>query len=239
MSRILSAVLLASAACFSVPAFGDDLKLLTAGGQGIVSGVPDAVTINTGVVSSASTAQGALAQNNQIMTAVFAALKKLGVPDKAVRTTNLNLSPQYAPAQPGVISFPNDRPIVGYRVTNMVSVTLDDVRNAGTVLDALVAAGANQTSGLSYILKNNQALLTEARSKAVENAIERAHTYAAAAGVSLGSIHSISDIGPVSPFFGGMEQAAPALAPMPLPPPPLGVGEQTLRANVTVSWEIK
>lgn len=233
MSRILSAALLAGAACFSIPAFGDDLKLLTAGGQGTVSGVPDAVTINTGVVSSAKTARDALAANSQTMTAVFAALKKLGVADKAIRTTNLNLSPQYAPAPAGTLAFPNDRPIVGYRVTNTVNVTLDDVRNAGTVLDALVAAGANQASGMSYSFKNNQGLLTEARSRAVQNAVERAHTYAAAAGITLGPIHSISDTGPIAPIF-GFEVRAPALT-----PPPLGVGEQTVRANVTVSWEIK
>ena len=163
MSRILGAALLAAAASFAVPALADDLKLLTVAGQGTVGATPDAVSINTGVVSSAGTARDALAQNSQTMTLVFAALKKLGVPDKSVRTTNLNLSPQYAPAPSGTIVFPGDRPITGYRVTNSVNVTLDDVRNAGAVLDALVAAGANQASGLSYIFKNDQGLLSEAR----------------------------------------------------------------------------
>jgi uncharacterized protein YggE len=235
MSRILGAALLAAATGFSLPAFADDLRLLTVAGQGTVSATPDAVTINAGVVSSAKTAREALGQNSQTMTAVFAALKKLGVPDKAVRTTNLNLSPQYAPAPSGSIVFPGDRPITGYRVTNTVNVTLDDVRNAGAVLDALVAAGANQASGINYSVKNDQDLLTQARAQAVQNAIDRAHTYAAAAGVTLGTIHSISDTGPVSAIFGF---EAPALAAN-SPPPPLGVGQQTLRANVTVSWEIK
>ena len=238
MSRVFGILFLASAACFSFPALGDDIRLLTAAGQGVVSAIPDAVTINTGVVSSAKTARDALGQNSQTMTAVFSAIRKLGIPDRAVRTTNLNLSPQYAPAPAGTITFPNDRPITGYRVTNMVSVTLDDTRNAGTVLDALVAAGANQASGLSYTFKNNQELLTQARAKAVQNAIERAHTYAAAAGVTLGAIHGISDTGPASAIF-GFEAPVPQLVANSPPPPPLGVGEQTLRANVTVSWEIK
>jgi len=235
MSRILGAVLLAAATSFSLPAFADDLRLLTVAGQGTVSAIPDAVTIDTGVVSSAKTAREALGQNSQTMTAVFASLKKLGVPDKAVRTTNLNLSPQYAPAPAGTMTYPNDRPIIGYRVTNTVSVMLDDVRNAGAVLDALVAAGANQAGGISYSVKNNQDLLMQARAKAVENAVERAHTYAGAAGITLGTIHSISDTGPVSQVFGFEAPAFAASA----PPPPLGVGEETLRANVTVSWEIK
>lgn len=238
MSRVIGALLLAGVACFSLPAVADDIRLLTAAGQGSVSAIPDAVTINTGVVSSAKTARDALAQNSQTMTAVFSAIRKLGISDRAVRTTNLNLSPQYALAPAGTITFPNDRPITGYRVTNMVSVTLDDTRNAGTVLDALVAAGANQASGISYTFKNNQELLTQARTKAVQNAVERAHTYAAAAGVTLGAIHSISDTGPASPIF-GFEAPVPQLVPNAPPPPPLGVGEQTLRANVNVSWEIK
>ncbi len=219
----------------ALPAAAADPGILTVAGQGTVSAVPDTVAINTGVISSAKTAREALAANSQTMTALFETLKKLGVPDKAIRTTNLNLSPQYAPAPSGQMAFPGDRPVIGYRVTNNVNVTLDNPGRAGAVLDALVAAGANQAGGLSYTFHNDQGLLSQARTEAVKNAVERAHTYAAAAGITLGPIHAINDTGAISPFYGA---AAPAMM-APPPPTPIGVGEQTLRANVTISWEIK
>lgn len=213
-----------------------DPGLLTVAGQGTVSAVPDTVAINTGVISTAKTAREALAANSQTMTSLFDTLKKLGVPDKAVRTTNLNLSPQYASTVGNNFSLPQDRPVTGYRVTNNVNVTLDNPSRAGAVLDALVAAGANQAGGLSYTFHNDQGLLSQARTEAVKNAIERAHVYAAAAGITLGPIHAINDTGAISPFYGA---AAPAMNFAPPPPTPIGVGEQTLRANVTISWEIK
>ena len=227
------ALLLATA----VPAAAEP-GYLTVAGQGAVSAVPDAVTINTGVTSSARTAHEALSANSQAMTAVFDALKKLGVPERAIRTNNLNLSPQYAPAAGNNFSLPQDRPVIGYRVTNTVNVMLDDPRRAGVVLDALVSAGANQAGGLSYIFKNDTGLISQARTEAVKNAIARAHTYAAAAGITLGPIHSITDTGNVFPQLGVANGAANFASPPP-PPTPMGVGEQTLRANVTVSWEIK
>jgi hypothetical protein len=237
MRHALLAALLATATPVALPAWADP-AYLTVTGQGEVSATPDQVIINAGVTSSAKTAREALAQNSQTMTSVFAALKKQGVSERAIRTANFNLSPQYAPAAQGMMAFPNDRPIIGYRVSNNVTVRLDDVSHAGTVLDALVAAGANQANGLSYVFKNNEGFLTSAREAAVKSAFDHAKTYAAAAGVTLGSLHTISDTNnsfmPGYPPMAAMSYAA-ALA----SPPPIGVGEQTLRATVTVSWEIK
>jgi uncharacterized protein YggE len=230
--RLAAILLLAT----SLPAAAEP-AYLTVTGQGVVSAAPNSVTINAGVTSSAKTAHDALAANSQTMTAVFAVLKKLGVPDREIRTANLNLSPQYAPSPANMVTMPFDRPVAGYRVSNTVAVTLDDPARAGTVLDALVAAGANQANGLTFGLRNDEGLLSQARTRAVKDAFERAKVYAEAAGVSLGPIHSISDTNagmPVRPMMGLV-----ANAPAPAPPPPIGVGEQTLHANVTVSWEIK
>lgn len=220
----------------ALPAAAAEPAYLTVAGQGTVNATPDTVILNTGVVSSAKTAREALNANSQTMTALFAVLKKLGVPDRSIRTTNLNLSPQYAPSPTGSMALPYDRPVIGYRVSNNVNVTLDEPERAGSVLDALVAAGANQAGGLSYIFKNDQGLLSQARTDAVKNALERARIYAAATGVTLGPIHAINDTGTISPFYGAMAGHLASPAP---PPTPIGVGEQALRANVTVSWEIK
>lgn len=211
---------------------------ITAAGQGTVSAPPDTVTLNAGVTNSARTAREALAENSRIMTNVFAAMRALNIPERYIRTTNLNLQPQYAPAPANTMVNYADRPVIGYRANNNVSVTIDDVAKAGPALDALVAAGANQSGGISYSIRNSQKLLDQARSDAVKDAMARAKIYAAAAGVTLGPLRAITDTasGPVI-----MSAAAEMrdFAPPPAPPPPIGVGEQTLRVTVTVSWEVK
>ena len=236
---LLLGFLLLPLCLLSGPAMAADPAYITAAGQGMVSAPPDTVTINAGVTNSARTAREALAANSQIMTQVFAAMRTMNIPDRDIRTTNLNLQPQYGPAPAGTIVNLNDRPVTGYRATNNVSITIEDVAKAGPALDALVAAGANQSGGLSYSIRNNQRLLDQARTDAVKDAMARAKVYAAAAGVSLGALHAITDTAPAPVVnLQGFTQPAP-LGALPAPPPPIGIGEQTLRVNITMSWEIK
>lgn len=226
---LVPALLLAAPAALADPAY------LTVGGEGTVSAPPDAVTINAGVTSQGKTAKLALDANSRAMAQVFAAMKVQGIADRNIRTTNLNLEPEYAPLPPGDVQNFNDRPIIGYRVSNMVNVTIDDTAKAGAVLDALVQAGANQAGGVNYVLRNDKDALTQARAAAVKDALARAQTYAAAAGVALGPIHAISDTEPVTvtPRFATAMVAGSKIL------PPTSAGEETVRAAVTVSWEIK
>ena len=220
-----------------LPALADP-AYITSTGQATISAPPDTVTINASVTNSARTAREALTQNSQTMTSVFAAMKALNIPDRDIRTTNLNLQPQYGPVTPGVAINLADRPITGYRATNSVSVTLEDVSRAGPALDALVAAGANQSGGINYTIRNSGPLLDRARADAVKDAMARAKIYAAAAGVTLGPLHAITDTAANPVILTGIQTAATS-PPLPAPPPPIGVGEQTLRVSVTVSWEVK
>jgi uncharacterized protein YggE len=143
-------LLLGAFLALALPARAADPAYITAAGQGTVSAPPDTVTVNAGVTTTARTAREALTQNSQAMTGVFAALRALNIPDRNVRTTNLNLQPQYGPPGPGGAVALAERPITAYRAINNVSVTIEDVSRAGTVLDALITAGANQSGGISY-----------------------------------------------------------------------------------------
>ena len=203
--------------------------LITVTGTGEARGVPDEAVISAGVVNQARTAAAALSENSRAMNAVFAALKRLGVPEKDVQTSNFSIEPQYPPFNANT----PDRPITGYQVSNTVSVILDDVSKAGPTLDALVAAGANQAGGISFAIRNSEALLEQARTDAVKDAAERAETYAKAAGVTLGPIASIGE--------GGVEQPRPVFMAMAkrAAPTPIAAGEQSVTASVTIAWQIK
>jgi uncharacterized protein YggE len=232
--RLARIVVLGTFAVFAQPIAGqaaDQPHVIVVSGQGEVTGVPNQAELSAGVTTNAATADTALADNARRMTAVFAALKRLGVPDKAIGTSNFSVAPQYPPYNQ------NNGPqrIVGYQVSNQVDVTIDDTRNLGPALDALVAAGANQINSISFSIRDADALLTAARTAAVGDAMRRAQTYAKAAGVTLGTVISIQE-------SGGNEGPRPMLRAMAVaaaPVTPTAAGEQSVTANVSVVFEIK
>ncbi len=218
---------LALAALIALPAWAADPHTIAMTGHGEARGRPDIAQIQAGVTTIAPTAAAALAANNSRMNAVFAALKKLGVPDRNVQTSGFSVFPQYTDGNNN-----NLRRLNGYQVSNTVSVKLEDIGRTGPALDALVAAGANQMNGISFDIAKPEPLLDQARADAVADARHRAAVYAKAAGISLGSIQSISEHGASAPPRPMYRMAMMADA------APVAPGEQTLSADVTMVWEI-
>lgn len=227
----LFAALLGSASLGSFsPALAEDVHTITMTGHGEMRAAPDLVTINAGVTTDAATAAAALAANTSKMNGVFSALEKMGVPRKNIQTVNFSVSPQYSSNRGADNSAPH---LTGYRVTNQVSLRLDDVAGLGKALDALVSAGANQMNGVNFAIKDPEPLLQKARAQAVADARQRAQTYAQAAGVTLGPVMSISEGGGGGPRPMYRMMAMEAAAPV-----PVAAGEESVSADVTVVWEI-
>ncbi len=202
-------------------------RTLTMSGQGEVRAAPDSVNLSAGVTSQGVTAAAALATNTTRMQGVFAALKKLGVADKDMQTSNFSVSPLMSDG--GNNQAPR---VTGYQVNNQVRVRLDDVSKLGAALDALVTAGANQMNGVDFTIKEPAPLLTQARGNAVADAKAKAETYAKAAGVNLGPILSISEneISSPRPMYAPMAMMAKAV--------PMAAGEESVTAQVSIVWEI-
>lgn len=203
-------------------------RTISVSGSGSANGAPTQAQLSAGVTTIAPTASTALAQNARKMTGVFDALKRLGVPERSIQTSNFSVSPQYAPN--------GAQRITGYQVSNQVDVTLDDTDKLGPALDALVTSGANTVNSISYGIKDPSALQTTAREAAVADAIQRARTYAKAAGVSLGPVVSIQEGATEMPrpmfaakFMAGNDMAAT----------PTAAGELSVTANVTVVFELR
>ncbi len=208
-------------------------RLITVSGQGEASAAPDRAEITAGVVTQGASAADALAANSRAMSDVFATLKKAGIPEKSIQTSNFNVSPQYTPYNSNSTEPPK---IVGYQVSNTVTVKVDDLKKLGPDLDALVSSGANQVNGVSFSIRDTKPLAEEARADAVKDAMAHAQTYAKAAGVELGRVMAISEGGGRSPQPVMLAMRA---APMAAPPPPMAEGEQSVFVNVTMTFEIR
>jgi uncharacterized protein YggE len=172
-----------------------------------------------------------MSDNARRMSAAVAALKKAGVADRDIQTSSLNLNPQYRYGE-------NMPPVItGYQASNQVSVRFREIKRAGTILDTLVAVGANQINGPSFGIDKPEAALDEARTAAIAKARARADLYARAAGLSVKRILTISEAGGYSPppppmvMMRSMEKAQADTA--------IEAGEQRLAVSVTVSFELQ
>ena len=160
---------------------------------GEVKVAPDMATITFGVVTEASTAREAMAQNAAQMTQVAAALRRAGLAERDIQTSGLNLQAQY--------DYQENQPpkLRGYQATNRVTVNIHDLTKVGGTADAVVAAGVNQIDGISFGLKDPKAAEDEARRQAVTALQSKARLYAEALGVTLGGIRSLNEGGGYQP----------------------------------------
>jgi len=174
----------------TAPIAGTRLELSA---DGEVTRPPDIATLSAGVVTQASSAAAAMAENAKRMTAAIAALRRAGIADKDIRTASLSLQPQYRYAD-------NQPPAVtGYQASNQLTITFHDIARTGPILDALVGQGVNQISGPDFALEHPDAALDEARQQAMQKARARAEVYAKAAGLGVKRIVAISESGGYSP----------------------------------------
>lgn len=172
-------------------------------GVGRVSLVPDIAKINVGAEVRASTVSEAKDIVDQQMEAILAAFKELGVAEKDIQTSYYSIYYEQEPYQPSAGEEEAAvEPRGAYRVSSMLEVTVRDVERAGDVLDAAVAAGANQVYGVNLTVSDNQKWQNEAREKAMADAKARAEEFARLAGVELGEVLSVSEvIGGAAPMF--------------------------------------
>ncbi len=209
----------------------DDLKpSITVAGHGEVQVTPDQVSVTVGVTTEAKTAAEALQANSARMTELMKSLKAHDIADKHIQTSNFNVSPQQVFDRDG-----KPPKLVGYTVTNQVTVKVLEVARLGAILDAVVQAGGNQIQGVNFSVADPQPHLDQARRKAIADARRRAETYADAAGVKLGGPLLIGEqsASPPRPMYAMGARMAVASADV-----PIATGEQSIDAHVTVTYEI-
>jgi len=164
-------------------------RIISVNGEGKAAASPDMAVIQTGVVTYQPTATEALSANNEAIEKILDVLKTFKIASKDIQTSGFNVSPEYKRDERG-----RTQPeIIGYRVTNQVSVKVRNLADLGNVLDSLVRAGSNQLSGVSFGLEDPTSILNQARNRAVGDASSRAQLYAQAAGVRLGKVLTISE----------------------------------------------
>ncbi|MCK0128730.1 SIMPL domain-containing protein [Erythrobacter sp. F6033] len=198
-----------------------------------VKTAPDTVTIGAGVTSEARTAVEALRQNSVEMRQVIERIKSLGVDEKDIQTTGINLNARY-----DYNRNTQQQVFRGYQVSNRVNVKLRDIDETGRVLDALVSAGATDLNGPTFLIDDDTAAKDEARKRAIATAQQRAEAYAEMLGYDGVEVLSISEAisrsGPMPQMMarsGIAEESADASA-------PVQPGQVSTGVNITITYEM-
>jgi hypothetical protein len=193
---------------------------ITVLGTGSANVTPDRASFAFGTISQATTANAALAASSHSVARVIAALKKAGVAQGDIRTSEVSLSPR---------TNDNGDAIVSYTASNTVTATIRKLGDAGDIVDAAVGAGANQVSGPNLLASDQDAAYRNALKAAVAEARTKAETLANASGTTLGKITAIVEGGgamPV-PLAGARDTAVP-----------IEPGTQKIEATVSVKFAL-
>lgn len=195
-----------------------------------VKAKPDVAKVSAGVTTRAHSAQEAVSQNATAMQKVVDRLKALGIADKDIQTSNFNLSAQFSyPSGGGSPVFQ------GYEASNQVSVVLRRIDKVGETLDALVAAGANNINGPSFMIEDDTADQQKARAGAFQQGRSMAQSYARMAGYTGIRLLEVSE---------NVESASPPAPPQPVAfraaaaKTPIEPGEVGTTVTLTVKYEM-
>lgn len=204
------------------------IPLLYVTGEAQLKVPPDLVIATLGVATEAKSVAEAREQNAVHMQAVIEAVKKLGVAPRDISTTRFTVTPQYEFGEKR-----NPR-IVGYNVSNQITVKLEAIETISELLDAALAAGANTVGNLNFTVKDPRALRSATYDEAVRDARSKAEALAKAAGIRLGDIHLLRESsGSVMP----MRREIPMLTASKAETP-IESGEVTVQVTVEMQFEI-
>jgi len=169
------------------------LTRVTVGGDSIVQAQPDTAVLTIAVVTQAKLAIDAQQQNAARTEAVIKALKAAAGAGAEIKTSGYSLQPQriYKENQPPTIT--------GYEARNSVTVTLSDLTKVGTLIDATTVAGANDVTGISFILRKDRPARDQALTEATREAVSKAQVIAQALGGKVVRILAVQEEGTVRP----------------------------------------
>lgn len=204
---------------------------INATGEGEARATPDVAYLTVGVQAQAQQADAALRDNATRMKAVLDALSGFGLGPNDVQTFGLSIQPMQEQPRPGGTGGPPQ--VVGYQVTNNVSVTVNDVSKTGQILDAAVGAGANVSGGVRFSLKDPSALRDQALKQALAAAKAQAQSMANALGVGVGPLASVSVEGGAPPRPMGVATAAASADGT-----PISAGQLSVHVSVRVVYAI-
>jgi len=152
-------------------------------GEGIVTIVPDEVTINVQVENKGQNPKELKQKNDRLINDVLLFIKSMGVKDSDVKTQYIRLNKNYD----------YQSKTYSYIANQSISIKLKDLSKYEDLMNGLLESGINRIDGISFSSSKEKELKSQARIKAIQNAKMKAEEYVAVLNQSIGKAISISE----------------------------------------------
>jgi uncharacterized protein YggE len=204
-------------------------------GTGKVSTKPDVAVVDLGVTTDSQSVKDGQTQNTQKMNAITSAVKSMGVEDKDIQTANYNISPRY--------DYSNGKQsIIGYTVSQEVTVKVRNLDSVGDILAKAGDLGANQVNGVNFTIDDPTSLQAQARDKALADARTKAEEVANQLGLTIVKVVTFTESSGTPPrpipyimnaMASGADSADKSMAPS------VQSGSLDVSSNVSVTYEVR
>lgn len=220
---------------------GQMYNSISVNGEGEVIVVPDVAVFSFTVSADAGAVSDAQSEVTRKMNAINDALKELGVEEKDIKTTNYSVWPKYVyRSEPCTPTYcPPSRQVAdGFTVSHTVEIKVRQTEDAGRALGIAGTQGATNISGISFTVDDPDQALEEARALAIADAKAKAKSLSKNLGVRLVRIvHYQDTTNGYRPMPLGLGSAD--MVRMEADTPSIPQGENKVRINVTVTYEIR
>ncbi len=163
----------------------DPARAIQVSGTAVVNVKPDRALIQLGVQSNGRSAKEAQARNSATISQVVRALNKLGIESKDIATDWYTIEPLYE-------DYDSLR-IKGYRIHNIIQITMRDVDKTNDAIVASFQAGANQVENVEFYTSELRKYRDQAREMAMTAAAEKARALAISAGTDTTCVLTINE----------------------------------------------
>ncbi len=221
-------------------------NMISVSGEGEVFALPDMANISFSVRETSIKVADAQDKVNAKIKIALATVRKLEVPDKDIKTQNYSSYPKHE-WQEGTFTclaigcpppLPGKQVLVGYEVSQSVSITVRNIDSVAAIVEALGTAGVTDMQGPSFSIDKQDDLKAEARKQAIDKARARAEILARDLGVSLIRVVSFSE-GENFPIYARGMMATAKEGGDALSLPELPKGEEKITSSVTITYEIR
>jgi len=255
--RIMAAAALGTLALFLVVATLVSLKsyryvgsgvpatnTITVNGDGEVFAVPDTATFSVTVQEEAKEVKNAQETATTKGNAIITYLKKQGVDEKDIQTTDYSVYPQYDytnAACSGGYCPPGKQTLRGFQVSQTLTIKVRDTKKAGDLLSGVGSLGATSVSGLSFTIDDQDQLEAEARGKAITKARAKAEVLAKSLGVTLVRVVGFDENGGGQIYYAKAEMMSADVGRggAATPSPEIPTGQNKITSNVSVTYEVQ
>ncbi|MFA5023862.1 MAG: SIMPL domain-containing protein [Patescibacteria group bacterium] len=206
-------------------------------GTGTVYAKADIANLQVGLRTGTKTTPAlATSESTKKMNDIITALKDLGVEEKDIKTTSYSLNPVY--------NYTNQRgqELIGYEVVQNLTLKIRDLAKIGDIIAKTTEKGANQIGGINFTIDDEFALKNQARELAIQKAKEKAQLIAKQSGMRLGEVKSVyenQDTTPMPLAYSNAKMDLGAGASVSLVAPEIQSGQNEIKVDVTLIYEVK